>query len=83
VSLASCKYFTTNLFDLDKELSRDFSSLDSFVVYICMEGACVLTDNKGNSLTLKQGQTALIPADTTQVKLTPSTGAKLLETFIG
>ena len=83
VSLASCKYFTTNLFDLDKEISRDFSSLDSFVVYICMEGACVLTDNKGNSLTLKQGQTALIPADTTQVQLTPSTGAKLLETFIG
>lgn len=83
VSLASCKYFTTNLLDLDKEISRDFRLLDSFVVYICMKGTCGLTDNKGNKLTLKQGQTVLLPADTTQVTLTPLSGAKLLETFIG
>ena len=84
VSLASCKYFTTNLLELDNELNRDFASLDSFVVYICMEGACELLDDKGNKISLKQGQTVLVPADTQKVTLSPvGNGVKLLETYIG
>lgn len=83
VELVSCKYFTTNLLELDKEISRDFSSLDSFVVYICMEGALLLKDNKGNTLEIEQGQTVLVPADTDGVVLTPSPTAKLMETYIG
>jgi mannose-6-phosphate isomerase len=84
VSLASCKYFTTNLLELDNELNRDFTSLDSFVVYICMEGACELLDDKGNKISLKQGQTVLVPADTQKVTLSPvGNGVKLLETYIG
>ena len=38
VELADCKYFTTNLLDLDTIMVRNFSELDSFVVYICMAG---------------------------------------------
>lgn len=83
VELVSCKYFTTNLLDLDKEIERDFSSLDSFVVYICMEGTLKLEDNKGNILNMHQGQTVLIPADTTSVRITPSEKTKLMETYIG
>ena len=84
VSLASCKYFTTNLLELDNELNRDFTSLDSFVVYICIEGACELLDDKGNKISLKQGQTVLVPADTQKVTLSPvGNGVKLLETYIG
>lgn len=83
VELVSCNYFTTNLLELDKEVSRDFASLDSFVVYICMEGALQLKDNKGNALEIKQGQTVLVPADTESVVLTPSPTAKLMETYIG
>ena len=64
VALADCKYFTTNLLDLDTIMVRDFSNLDSFVVYICMEGKASLRDNKGNELFVQQGQTVLIPADT-------------------
>ena len=84
MSLASCKYFTTNLLELDNQLNRDFASLDSFVVYICMEGACELLDDKGNKISLKQGQTVLVPADTQKVTLSPvGNGVKLLETYIG
>lgn len=83
VELVSCKYFTTNLLNIDKELNRDFSNLDSFVVYICMEGSLILQDNKGNKLTIHQGQTVLIPAETTSVSLTPTPGTKLMETYIG
>jgi len=82
VELVKCKYFTTNLLDLDKELFRDFSRLDSFVVYICMEGKLTIQDNKRNKLDIHQGQTVLIPADTDNITLLPSPHAKLMESYI-
>ena len=83
VQLANCKYFTTNLIDLDTIMVRDFSQLDSFVVYICMEGRATLRDNKGNEILVHQGQTVLIPADTDVVTISPVPGAKFMETYIG
>ncbi len=83
VELADCKYFTTNLLDLDKPMTRDFSGLDSFVVYICMEGNASIRDNEGHELSVHQGQTILIPASAKEVKITPAPGAKFMETYIG
>ena len=83
VQLADCKYFTTNLIDLDTIMVRDFSQLDSFVVYICVEGRATLRDNKGNEILVHQGQTVLIPADTDVVTISPVPGAKFMETYIG
>ena len=83
VELADCKYFTTNLLDIDTIMVRDFSDLDSFVVYICMEGKASIRDNKGNEIYVHQGQTVLIPADTDVVTISPVPGAKFMETYIG
>lgn len=83
VELANCKYFTTNLLDLDTMMVRDFSELDSFVVYICMEGRAFIRDNKGNDIFIHQGQTVLIPADTDVLTISPSPKAKFMETYIG
>lgn len=83
VELADCKYFTTNLLDLDTIMVRDFSTLDSFVVYICMGGKASIRDNKGNEIFVHQGQTVLIPAETEVVTISPSPGAKFMETYIG
>ncbi|HOV35357.1 MAG TPA: mannose-6-phosphate isomerase [Dysgonamonadaceae bacterium] len=82
VKLASCNYFTTNLLDLSLEINRDYSFLDSFVIFICIDGSCQITDDKGNSVVLKQGETLLIPADTNSVNVKPSASVKLLETYI-
>ena len=82
IELAACKYFTTNLLDIDVTMTRDFSELDSFVVYICMGGSATLQDNNGNKLQIHQGQTVLIPADTTSVTLIPTPSAKFMETYI-
>lgn len=80
--IVSCQYFETNLLNLDKALTRDYASLDSFVIYIVMEGALNIKDDQGNTLELKQGQSVLLPASTINVSLTPNTSCKLLETFI-
>lgn len=82
VLLESCEYFTTNLLELDQELNRDYSKIDSFVIYICMGGKCKITDNKGNDLSIKQGETVLLPADTSSVQITPKGSVLLLETYV-
>lgn len=82
VELANSKYFTTNLLDIDTSMTRDFSNLDSFVVYICMAGKATIRDNKGNEVFVHQGQTVLIPADTDSVMISPVPGVKFMETYI-
>ncbi|MDH6358573.1 type I phosphomannose isomerase catalytic subunit [Parabacteroides sp. PF5-9] len=82
VELVHCKYFTTNLLELDKPIERDLVALDSFVVYICMEGGAKITDDKGNVIEVHQGQTVLIPAETKQVNILPLSTVKLMETYI-
>lgn len=80
--LVSCEYFTTNLLKLDKAFTKDISNLDSFITYMCLEGKCELEDNKENKTTLSKGETLLIPADTQQITLVPTSKTKLLETFV-
>ncbi|GAB6008012.1 type I phosphomannose isomerase catalytic subunit [Dysgonomonas reticulitermitis] len=82
VQLESCKYFTTNLLDVTKDITRDYVDTDSFVIYICMGGACSIRDDKGNDLYIKQGETVLIPADTESVIISPDANVLLLETYV-
>ncbi|MDD4379114.1 MAG: mannose-6-phosphate isomerase, partial [Dysgonamonadaceae bacterium] len=80
--LVKCPYFTTNLLEMNQTLTRLYHQLDSFVIYICIEGKSTIKDNKGNTLSLHQGESLLIPADTNAVELIPSTYTKILETYV-
>lgn len=82
VHLVECQYFETNLLDLTQPISRDWSQLDSFVIYICMEGKVTLRDAQGNKVSLHQGQSVLVPAENPSLTLTPEGSVKLLETYI-
>lgn len=82
VALEKCQYFTTDLLDLNKATERNYSHIDSFVIYICMGGACSIKDNKGNVLDVKQGESILIPADTQSVSIDPKGDVLLLETYV-
>ena len=82
VELASCQYFTTNILDLTSGLEKDYNKLDSFVIYICMEGELQIVTESGSEV-IKKGETILIPAAIENVRLIPvSAGAKLLEVYI-
>ena len=83
VELVACPYFTTSLYDMTEEISCDYSELDSFVIFICMEGSCKMRDNEGNELTVSAGESILLPATTQDVTITPEGGSvKLLETYV-
>jgi mannose-6-phosphate isomerase len=81
-NLVSCNYFTTNLLNFDKPISRNYASLDSFVVYMCLDGTFLLSYGS-EVLTVNKGETALVPASIADVKLIPQQQASLLEVFVG
>jgi mannose-6-phosphate isomerase len=82
VPLVSCPYFTTNLIDGNQRIVRDFSTIDSFVIYICMEGKLSLADVNGYAIDVQQGESVLVPAAVKNtVTLVPSERYKVLETY--
>ena len=73
-------YFKTNYLLIKGEITKDYSELDSFVIYMCIENNITLFIN--NELyTLSYGETILLPACTSLVKLISSSGG-ILEVFI-
>lgn len=82
VELESCQYFTTNLLELDEPKTLDQSSKDSFIIYICMDGACEISDASKTRVEIKQGTTVLIPAaNASNITIIPKGSVQLLETF--
>ncbi|MBE6307182.1 MAG: mannose-6-phosphate isomerase [Bacteroidales bacterium] len=82
VSLIDCKYFTTALLHLDTPCQRSVAQHDSFVVYMCLQGAVTIATEDGTSTTLKQGETCLVPAAISHIVITPTAEAKLLEVYV-
>lgn len=82
VQLESCEYFTTNLLELDKKDIRNYKETDSFVIYICMNGSCDIIDNNAYKITIRQGQSILIPAETETIEIHPTPNVQILETFV-
>ena len=80
--LVDCKYFTTSLYDLDKEYDLDLKALDSFLIIICIEGGAVITDNEGHSESVRKGETVLIPASTEDVKVVPEGNVQFLTSYV-
>ena len=82
VELVTCPYFTTSVYDLTEQMSMDYTELDSFVIYICMEGSCTVTDNEGHTLQMQAGESVLFPATTKTLEVVPNGHVKFLETYV-
>lgn len=82
VELITCPYFTTSLCDLTEPLTLDYSTLDSFVVVMCVEGRGTLTDDRGETRPIHQGETMLIPATVCSLRLEPNSTMKVLTSSI-
>lgn len=80
VELVTSPYFTTHLLELDEPMTRDYKENDSFVIYICLEGSCILNDDKGHSVEVERGESILVPASTHSIQILPHENCKLLET---
>ncbi|HEY8782857.1 MAG TPA: type I phosphomannose isomerase catalytic subunit [Mucilaginibacter sp.] len=82
VKLVSCPYFTTNLLDFTQSTPKDYSGLDSFVIYVCIEGEFVIKYNE-TSYPVKIGDCMLLPKNIDKVELETVDGFKILESYVG
>ncbi len=80
-SLVNCPFFTTQLIDVKVPLRKDYSEIDSFVILLCVEGACKITFANGAD-TLQLSETLLIPNLIEGIDIYPHQHCKLLEVFI-
>jgi mannose-6-phosphate isomerase len=80
-TLADSPYFTVNLLDLDRQTMKDYSALDSFVIYTCVEGSCELKADEV-AVSLTKGEVVLLPATVQEVYLRPDPNIKVLEVYI-
>lgn len=82
VDLVACPYFNTGLYNLTETLSINYDGLDSFVIYVCVEGAATIVDMHANEVKMKAGETILIPATLTEINIIPDGKVKFLETYV-
>lgn len=78
--MVNCPYFKTNFISLNKNIQLDVSDQDSFTIYMCIDGE-VTIENGFGSISIKKGETVLVPAITSHILLS-TVRAKLLEITI-
>ena len=80
--IVSCNYFTTHILEFDQPLEKDYHKLDSFVIYMSLEGKFEITTEEGTER-ISKGETVLIPASIESLQLKPLSGkVRLLEVYI-
>jgi len=82
VKLVECPYFSTQLVHVDKKIDLDYTSLDSFVIYMCLDGDMDISYDGGNPSKLVKGDSVLIPAALKLLRLNPNEESRLLEIYL-
>ena len=67
VELVRNEHFTVNRVVVDGNYGMTLPQ--SFVIFMCMSGEVSLTDNWGNIVQVRQGETVLVPASTRQTSM--------------
>lgn len=79
--IVECKYFTTNYLPVMNSLLKNYSNLDSFVIYHCVHGQVTVKTEGGDEI-LNEGESILIPACIDEVVLIPMKYSELLEIYM-
>jgi mannose-6-phosphate isomerase len=82
INITDCKYFTTGLLYFDKPVEKEYNFIDSFVIYMCLEGKIDIKYGLGLSESMVAGETVLIPASLKNLNLVPAGKAKIIEVYI-
>lgn len=85
VKLIDYPDFSVNMLDLSKPIHRNMLNYDSFVISMCMDGDCIISERSTDEkTTLKKGSSVLIPASIADYDVIPVNGkSRLLEVYIG
>ena len=78
-TLVHSPYFRTNILDINSTVVKDYSVIDSFIIYMCVEGS-VNVISEGETYTINNGETFLLPASLKKITL-QSENARVLEVY--
>jgi len=81
VTAVDSPFFTTGVIRLDQPVEKDFNMIDSFIIYMCMEGEAGIA-YPGGVEKIKKGETILIPAELKNLAIVPTEPTTLLEVYI-
>ena len=84
VQIIDSQYFDVRVMQITTPFHRNMMKYDSFVISMCIEGDCTIrVRSTGDEITLREGNTTLIPAAIADYDVTPINGRTLfLEAFI-
>jgi mannose-6-phosphate isomerase len=82
VTVVDSAWFTTGIINLDQPVEKDFNFIDSFVIYMCVEGRVNIVYGKDEAVSVKKGETVLVPASLKNILIMPQDTSRLLEVFI-
>jgi mannose-6-phosphate isomerase len=82
INIADCKYFTTGLLYFDRPVEKEYNFIDSFVIYMCLEGKIDIEYGPGLSESMVAGETVLIPASLKYINLVPAGKARTIEVYV-
>ena len=78
--LVHSPYFKTNIINISGRIKKDYTTLDSFVIFMCVEGKLEI-EWKGKIFGMNKGETLLIPANIKLLNII-AVKAKLLEVYL-
>lgn len=81
-NMVDCPYFFTNILQFDRLMEKDYNLIDSFVIYIAVEGNFIINYEGGEAVNVWKGESILLPAVIKNLVLEPQTSAKLIEVYI-
>ncbi len=79
--LIHCKHFNTDLLKFNKVIDKDYAKLDSFVIFMCVEGSFTLNYDSGK-MSVRKGETVLVPAVLESCQLVPDETCTILEIYL-
>ncbi|HYW96228.1 MAG TPA: type I phosphomannose isomerase catalytic subunit [Bacteroidales bacterium] len=82
VTMVDSHYFTTSIIQMDSTVKKDFTLIDSFIIYMCPEGRVNIRYGDSGSTELKTGETILIPAQMKSLQIEPLEESTLLEIYL-
>jgi len=77
-----CPYFTTNIIPIFGTLIKDYSAIDSFVIYICTKGRVNLSYGNNQLEVIEMGESILLPNILNNITLKADLTSSLLEVLI-
>lgn len=82
VELVKCPYFIINKLELSTVRECNYSFIDSFIIYVCIEGEVEVDSENAPSENLHKGECMLIPAEINNILLKPTKQSLILEVYI-